>query len=197
MVRIRRVFHFRGRRLLLAGLLPLFGVPLPAQVGLTPEWEIRKTIDSIKSQSQAVLPVLEQVKPGQWIEQGAPSAYQEQAESIRKEIGYLNQTADSLSQRPDSMKITLETYLRLQSLQSMLNSLTEGVRRYQNPALADLLQGIIGESGAAESRLREYLVELVSTKEDELRIADSEAQRCRGMLIRQPGARPAERRPKP
>jgi len=177
--------------------MPLLTGLLHAQAGLTPEWEIKKTIDSLKSQTQSVLPVLEQVKPEKWIEQGAPAAYQEQAESVRKEIGYLAQTADSLSQRPDSMKITLETYLRLQSLQSMLVSLTDGVRKYQNPALADLLQGIIGESGAAESRFREYLVELVGAKEEELRIADSEAQRCRGMLIRQPGARPVDRRPKP
>ncbi len=115
--------------------------------------------------------------------------------SLKAELGYLTAKLGELEKDPERMTPTLETYFRLQAVESLLNSMSEGVRRYQNPALADLVLGVISESENNRSRLRSYLVELVSTKEHELRIMDGEAQRCRGMILKQPPARPAAKPP--
>ena len=72
----------------------------------------------------------------------------------------------------------------MQTVDSMMQSVIAGVRRYQNPAVADLLQGAMNEMMPYHQALQGYLVQLVGVKETELRIADEEAQRCRSELIR-------------
>ena len=114
--------------------------------------------------------------------------------NVLSEIRYLSERIGELERDPERMTPALEAYFRLQSLEAALGALGEGVRKYQNPALADLILGVISENENNRSRLRAYLVELVSTKEHELRIMDTEAQRCRGTILRQPPARTA---PKP
>ncbi len=145
---------------------------------------------SLKSGSERYQPILEEVKPQEWMAKGAPEAYVKQLKALRDEIGYLQQTADELSKKPDRTTKALEAYLRLQSVNSMMDSIVEGVRRYQNPAVADLLEGIMNENGDIAQQLRDYLVELVASKENECRIANEEAQRCRATLINRPAAHP-------
>jgi hypothetical protein len=153
---------------------------------LTPAWSIRKALEDLVAQSQRLTPMLADIKPSEWVANGASATYVDQHKSVLAEIGYLKRTAEELAPKPESLTMTLQLYLRLQSLESMLDSFSHGIRRYQNPALADLVQSMISENDAHRVRLREYLVELAETKEAEFRIADEEAQRCRGTLIRQP-----------
>jgi hypothetical protein len=165
-------------------LFPLAAFSQPAE--LTPAWDLRKTLDELKSHTARLTPMLQEVKPGEWVAKGAPETYVDQWQAIVDEAGYLVRTADKLAANPATASVTLETYLRLQAMEAMLDSLSQGVRRYQNPALADLLQGMVAENNTNRSRLRDYLVELVAAKEEEFRIVDQEAQRCRAALIRQP-----------
>lgn len=164
----------------------LFPFLLQAQAGLTPAWEVQKTLDALVAQTRRLAPMMEEIKAKEWVAKGAPEGYLEQHQAVRNQINYLVQTTQELKAHPDRMADTVETYLRLQSLESLLDSLSQGVRRYQNPALADLLQGMIVENDANRQQLRTYMVELISNKEAELKIMNEEAQRCRGMLIRQP-----------
>lgn len=159
---------------------------------LTPAAEVRQWLESLVRQAERVSPILDQVKPEEWIAKGAPDAYIGQIKEVRDQIRYVRQNAEELSRRPDSMTGTLGVFLRMIALDSMLDSLSQGVRRYQNPALADLLVSVVSENSSNRAKLRQYLVELVSTKETELRIADEEAQRCRAQLIRQPRPAPAK-----
>ena len=70
-----------------------------------------------------------------------------------------------------------------------------GLRKYQNPALADLIESVAAEDRASEDRLKQYLLELASEKEQQIDVMDQEAQRCRAILSRQPAepARPVKR----
>ena len=79
-----------------------------------------------------------------------------------------------------------ETYLRMQAMESTLGSLIEGIRKYQNPALADLAQSVMTENSTNRDRLSQYLRDLAAQKEKEFQVADREAQRCRGMILNQP-----------
>jgi hypothetical protein len=53
---------------------------------------------------------------------------------------------------------------------------------------------VMAANGSNRDQLRQYISDLSQTREQEFKIADSEAQRCRGMLLRQPAvAAPAAR----
>jgi len=167
---------------LIAGGLPLAGQQ-PAE--LAPEWEIRKSLAALVEETQRLKPLLEAIKPEQWSAQGAPAGYAEQLKSVLAAMDYLRVSADELAAQPDRLTKALETYFRMQSLEALLGSLSEGVRRYQNPALADLLNGAVNRGASSREMLRRYLVDLAAAKEEELKVMDAEAQRCRAGLSRQ------------
>ena len=57
----------------------------------------------------------------------------------------------------------------------------------KNPALANRsAEEVIAENSTNRDRLRQYLQDLATQKEQEFQVADREAQRCRGALLQQP-----------
>ncbi len=152
--------------------------------GLTTQWDIRETLKSLNTQTGRLLALLEQVDPAAWTEKGASESYVEQWKGLTAEISYLQRSADELSAKPDRMTKTLEAFLRLQAVEQMMGSFVEGIHRYHNPAVADLLTDVMNESAENRHGLQNYLVELVAQKEVELKSADQEAQRCRAELIK-------------
>ena len=177
-------------------ILPLV-VALPARSqGVAAPWDISQTLTSLAEQSQRLLPILEQLTPEKWQAKGAPAAYTAQWRSARSEVGYLLGAAESMKKQPEKLTLGLETLFRLQSVEAQVNSLIEGVRRYQNPAVGDLLVSVVSANSANRDQLRQYITELAQTKEEEFQVVDREAQRCRGTLMRQPPARPAAAPPK-
>jgi hypothetical protein len=91
-----------------------------------------------------------------------------------------------LIKQPERLTLALETYFRMQAVDTMLGSLIEGIRKYQNPSLAELVQGVVDENSANRDKLRQYIQDLAAQKEQEFAVADKEAQRCRATLMRQP-----------
>ncbi len=181
--------------LLAVGMLELLALGLEAQnTGVSTAWDVRESLAALASQAGRLKPILDDFRVKDWIAGGAPETYLVQWKSAQDEIGHLRRTLSSLAAQPEKLTLTLEAFLRLEALEAMLGSLGEGVRKYQNPALGELLGGITAENAAGRDKLRAYLVELAAAKEEELRIADQEAQRCRSTLIRQP-ARPAKKEP--
>ena len=157
--------------------------------GVSSEWDVRKLLDSLDAQAQHLKPVMDQIKPETWVAKGAPQAYVAQGKSAAAELGYLLTSSQALARDPEKLTLALDTYLRMQAMESTLGSLIEGIRKYQNPALADLAQSLVTENSANRDRLGQYLRDLASQKEQEFLVADHEAQRCRGMLLSQPAQR--------
>ena len=62
-------------------------------------------------------------------------------------------------------------------------SLSQGVRRYQNPAIADLLDSILGSLSSGLEWLRSQSLEMAQQREKELDVAQKEAQRCRTQIL--------------
>jgi hypothetical protein len=178
-------------RCLLGGSLWIpFACP---QAGLPPEWETRKQLSSLVANANRLDPVLSQLNPVAWKENGAPEAYVQQWQNTRKALSYLQISADRLAKDPNRVTFAMDTYFRLQSMEQLLGSLAAGVRRYQNPAIADLLMGIANENAANRDFLEQYLKDLAAARESELQVMDTEAQRCRSILSKQPP--PAAKRP--
>ncbi len=157
--------------------------------GLPPEWEVRQQVAALAAGIERLKPILEQVRPQDWVSQGAPEAYVAQWDTVRAELGYLGRSTEILKGEPDRLTAALDTFIRLQRLEALLASLEEGIRRYQNAALADLLRSVFAQSAAERGGLSQYLLDLAEVKERQLRVADQEAQRCRELLVRQPPSR--------
>ena len=158
----------------------------PPAGGVASEWDVRKLLDSLDLQAQHVKPIIDQVKPEAWVSKGAPEAYVRQWTTAQAELKYLLMSSEALSKQPERLTLALETYFRMQALESTLTSVTEGIRKYQNPALADLMQSVVSENNSNADKLRQYIQDLAMQKEQEFQIADREAQRCREILVKQP-----------
>jgi len=159
-------------------------IPMQAQ-GVSAPWDISKTVTALSEQAGRLMPVLEQLTPEQWEAKGAPATYTAQWRDVRNEVGYLMNVAKSLRNQPEKLTLALETYFRMQAVETQINSLVEGVRKYQNPAVGDLLVSVMSANSGNRDQLRQYITDLAGTREQEFRVIDQEAQRCRGSLLRQ------------
>lgn len=167
--------------------LASFALIAPAQnSGVQAEWDINKTLDSLSATAKRLQPILNQLTPQEWVSRGAPDTYVAQWKGAQAELGYVGDSAKALEKQPERLTLALDLYFRMQGLESRLNSLAEGVRNYQNPAVAELLFGVLSENTANRDKLRQYITDLAANKEQEFKIVDEEAQRCRGVLSRQP-----------
>ena len=162
----------------------------PPAGGVASEWDVRKLLENLDLQMQHVKPIIDQVKPEAWVAKGAPKAYVTQWTTAQAELKYLLSSSDSLSREPERLTVALETYFRMQALEATLSSVAEGIRKYQNPALADLMQSVVAENNSNADKLRQYIQDLAMQKEQEFQIADREAQRCREILVKQPAPSP-------
>lgn len=167
------------------------------QPGVLPEWETRKLLASLVDNAKKIEPLIAEIRPSDWISQGAPDAYQLQWQRVSQSIGGLQAASQKLAAQPSKMTHALATLYGLESMQGYLGSLAAGVRKYQNPARADLLMGVSDENANNRETLKQYILELAVASEAEFSVMDNEAQRCRDMLVRQPPARPAPAKPKP
>ncbi|MBX9600118.1 MAG: hypothetical protein K2X35_03900 [Bryobacteraceae bacterium] len=150
------------------------------------EWDTRQSIDALVRSLERAKPLLEQAEPDKWVSRGASDVYVQQFQSLKHEIEAGRAAAADFSRKPDQISPALALYLRLESLENRMNSIVEGIRRYQNPALADLVQSQVSEVTTNRERLGPLLLDLAKVREQEFQIADQEAQRCRGSLSRQP-----------
>ena len=163
------------------------------QTGVQAGWDVSQTLDALSAQASRLKPILDQLTPQQWVSKGAPDTYVKQWKSSQDELGYLVDSVKTLEKQPERLTLALETYFRMQSLEMLLRSLVDGVRNYQNPAVGDLLIGVLAENSSNRDKLRQYITDLAATKEQEFKVVDQEAQRCRGALTHQP-SKPAPRK---
>ena len=150
--------------------------------GLATPWDFKKTIENLTSYSKRLNPILEQVKPADW--QGAPDGYVAQQQLVKTQLASIALLTQSLAKEPERLPMALDLFFRYENFDITLASLVDGVRRYQNPAVADLINGVRNENSPARQALKNYVVDLAVTKDQEFRIADEEAQRCRGLLLK-------------
>ncbi len=159
--------------------------PAPAQAGLAPDWDVRPILQEMSAHAGRLRPVLDRIDVKSWVQKGASDTYQAQLESSKQQAKAIEDSAKALAQNPEKLSACLELYFRIQGLDSMLASLEEGIRKYQDPALAASLASLNAENGANRNRFQNYIVNLAADREQTCAVMDREAQRCRGMLATQ------------
>jgi hypothetical protein len=130
--------------------------------------------------------MLEQIHPADWVAKGAPETYTAQWNSAMQDNTGIQSEMAGLAQNPNRMSDSLNALFRIQAFHELLNSLMGGLRKYQNPALADLIESVAAEDHTDVDRLQQYILQMASDKEEQLTVMDREAQRCRATLSRQP-----------
>jgi folylpolyglutamate synthase/dihydropteroate synthase len=156
--------------------------------GVAAPWDVRRMLDSLQAGIQRINPMLDQMKPEDWVQRGAPYAYVEQWKNSKVELGYFQTSAQALARRPEKLSQALDTFFRLEALDRQLRSLIQGARKYHNPAAANAMQAFLDEGSRNHDQMRQYVVDLARDKEQEFKVMDSEAQRCRSIVSRQPSA---------
>lgn len=154
--------------------------------GLETAWEIAPVLQEMSAHAGRVLPLLEKLDARSWVEKGASDTYVQQLQSSREQAQALATEAKALAASPERLSAALQVLFRLQSLENMLASLGDGVRRYQSPRDAQEIAAFSAQSGAGRDRLQRYIVNLAAEREQDLAIMDREAQRCRGILTQTP-----------
>ena len=163
----------------------------------------------ISARSERLKPVFDQVHPSEWVAKGAPEAYVsqwaslvQQNQAIIVDMTGVGQRADAESvQSPqytvqnESLEQTLTALFRVHRFDSDLAGLLGPVRRYQDAALADQIEGMAAGDQRDVEQMQNYAIDLAAGKDQQLSVEDREAQRCRTMLAQQPVAHPAPSAP--
>jgi hypothetical protein len=157
----------------------------PAATGVSPEWDVKANMSTFAADVRRIEPVLRQVKPAEWVEKGAPKAYVRQLQSSQNSLQNLVASTNSLAQDPNRLSVALETFFRMEKMELLLGSLREGVRKYQSADIADQLTVLLASNSVHRDRLRQHLTDLATVREEEFKVVDEEAQRCRSNLSRQ------------
>ncbi len=160
--------------------------PAQPDQGLEPDWDIAQVLQGIAAHSARLAPFLAKIDAQSWIEKGASETYAAQLDSSRQQVHAVAESANGLARNPQKLSASLDLLFRIQAVETMLNSLQEGVRKYQSPTDAQTLARLVAENGANRDRLQHYIVNLAIEREHDLQVMDSEAQRCRSQLTQAP-----------
>lgn len=161
--------------------------PATPFAGLDTPWSVQKIIADLQNDSSQLRPLLQGISPQQWSDRkGAPTTYVLQWQSAQQQLNDVLIVTKLFAQKTESLSAALDVYFRLEALEVTERSLAEGVQKYDARAVSDQLNRLIAHNFDSRQRLRDYLRDLATTTEQNFKIADSEAQRCRGMISKEP-----------
>jgi hypothetical protein len=150
--------------------------------GLETDWDIAVVLQEIGKHADRLLPALDRINARAWVDQGASETYAEQLQSCKDQAKALADAARELAANPEQLASSIDLFIRMQSLEVTLLSLQEGIRKYQNAADAQALAALEAQNSANREKFQRYLINLADAREQELKVMDKEAQRCRGVV---------------
>ncbi len=160
----------------------------PQPRGLETEWDVAVILGEMGAHAGRVLEALDRVDARAWAAKGASETYAAQLQSSKQQAKAFEEGAKTLAADPGKLADALMLLFRIESLETMLGSLEEGIRNYQSPAAAQALTSLAAENGTNRERFRQYIVDLAADREKQFEVMDREAQRCRASLAEQPPA---------
>lgn len=159
----------------------------PAEPGLETPWDVRQILSNLANDNEQLQAVLAQLNPQQWYDKkGAPSTYIVQWQTAQRQLNDVIVTSRLLSQKTESLPLALDVYFRLEALEVTSVSVEQGAQKYADRPTADHLSLLIAHNFNSRERFRDYIKDLANSLDQNFKIADQEAQRCRGMISREP-----------
>jgi len=176
-------------RVLFALLIPIsYAVAQATSVpseGIASEWDVKARMTAMAEDVARIEDLLARVRPNEWIEKGAPDAYLRQLESSKASTQALLAATAKVAKEPEKLSAALDALFRMENMNLFLQSLQQGVRKYQGPSLADDIVRFMSDNSRHRDMLRQHSSDLAATREHELKLITTEAQRCRADLSRQ------------
>jgi hypothetical protein len=155
--------------------------------GLENSWDVRAILDGMSKADQQLAAEVAALKPQQWFDQkGAPTTYILQSQLAQQQARDVAASRNLLMQHTDDLAQALDLYFRLEALDVTARSLAEGAKKYADRQTADRLTAQIAQNFAQRERFRDYIKDLAVSTQQNFKIADAEAQRCRGMISMEP-----------
>jgi hypothetical protein len=165
---------------------PAIGKP----AGLESAWTLRTILDDLLKDNEKLEPLLAQMNPQEWVtKKGASDVYLQQWQVAHTQLNEVIAASKLLAQKTENLPLALDDYFRLEALEVTSRSLEEGVTRYGDRFTADQLGGLIARNFSRRERFRDYIRDLAANAEINFKLADEEAQRCRGMISKEPAKR--------
>jgi hypothetical protein len=164
------------------------GTAPAAPAGMETPWAIAPMFQELSDHAGRLLAELNKINSNAWVEKGASETYGEQLQSCKAQAQALSDGAKALARNPEQLAASLELFFRIQALESMLLSVEEAMRKYDTPSAAQSLAALEAEAAPNRDRLQRYIVSLAADREQQLKITDKEAQRCRALLTAPPPA---------
>jgi len=159
----------------------------PPATGLEAPWDARKILTDLAKNTSELGPLLQQLNPQQWVNtKGAPTTFILQWQSAQQQLNNVSVAAKQLAQKSEDLPMSLDLYFRLEALEVTTRALNEGVQRYADRSTANRMNVLIARNFDNRQRFRDYLRDLASNLEQNFKIADGEAQRCRGTISKEP-----------
>jgi hypothetical protein len=183
-------------------LILLFCARAPGQTpavdgnGVTAEWDVRSYMTQLVADVQRMRSLLNRVDAPHWVSRGAPEAYIQQSKSSLDAMEHLVAATEDLSRQPEKLSAAIETFFQLERMELLVASLNNGVRKWQSEHTANEMSEALSANMVHRDRLRQHIRDLASARENEQRIMNEEAQRCRGMLTREAPAPPVRSAPR-
>lgn len=143
-------------------------------------------LSELNAENEKLEPLIAQMHPQQWLDNGAPPAYASQYLEARTRMDDQIRAVKRLSLHTDSLSVALDTYFRMEAFEIVARSLNACIQKYGDRDMAEQLSQLVAQEFTKRQKFREYLRDLSTEREQEFKIVDEEAQRCRGMISGEP-----------
>ena len=167
-------------------VIALAGAAFAQQEGMIPRWQVEELSQGVVQNMETARKVVAQLRPQEWIQDGAPEAYIDQHQALLQEMGQVSLAAQALGRDPESLMYAVDTFLWLDRTDALMGSIAAGARQYYNAAVAELLDSARNRNADGIATVKQYLRQLAEHVETSMRVAHREAQRCREEIISQP-----------
>lgn len=158
-----------------------------AEQGLESPDEARAIVNKVIKEEDQLRGLLPSLNPQVWYEKkGAPSTYVIQWQSAQQQLRDVDTVAKYFLLHIDSLAAAMDLYFRMEGLELSSKSLNEGAQRYADKPAADQLSQFVAHAFDNRQRFRDYVKDLATNMEQNYKIADEEAQRCRAQLSKEP-----------
>ena len=161
--------------------------PASAGQGLETPWDVRKILADLDASNGQLKPLLSQINPHKWSdEKGASSTYIVQWQTAQQQVNDVLTVSRQLALKTEDLPLAIDTYFRMEALEVSTRSLNEGLQKYGDRTIAGKLAQLLAQNFNSRERFRDYLRDLAVSTEQNFKVADEEAQRCRGMISKEP-----------
>jgi hypothetical protein len=169
-----------------AQVQPASAQPASAQQGLQAPWDVKQMLNELNAENEKLQPLIARMHPQQWLDNGAPPTYASQYLEARTRMEDQIRAVKRLSLQTESLPVALDTYFRMEAFEVIARSLGECIQKYGDRDMAQELSRLAAQEFTDRQKFREYLRDLSTERDQEFKVADEEAQRCRGIISGEP-----------